>query len=63
MNVLLLLFQTDTVDEIATVKFAYVQWVGELVKPMSRGKISTHKGALENHFKVSGAWSGWSLMT
>ena len=40
-------------DGIDTVKFAYVQWVGENVKPMSKAKVSTHKGALENQFKVS----------
>lgn len=40
------------VDDIPTVKFVYLQWVGELVKPMSKAKVSTHKGALENHFKV-----------
>ena len=39
-------------DDIPTVKFAYVQWVGEEVKPMTKAKTSTHKGALENHFKV-----------
>lgn len=41
---------TDIVDDIPTVKFAYVQWVGENVKPMSRAKISTHKGTIEQAF-------------
>ena len=40
-------------DGIATVKFAYIQWVGEEVKPMVKAKTSTHKGALENQFKVT----------
>ena len=41
---------TDMVDEIATVKFVYIQWVGEGVKPMSKAKISTHKGDIEKIF-------------
>lgn len=41
------------VDEIATVKFVYIQWVGEGVKPMSKAKISTHKGDIEKIFYVS----------
>ena len=45
--------QTDVVDDIATVKFVYIQWVGESVKTMTRAKISTHKGDLEAEFKVS----------
>jgi len=42
---------TDVVDEIPTVKFVYIQWVGESVKTMTRAKISTHKGDLEEVFK------------
>ena len=45
--------QTDVVDDIPTVKFVYVQWVGNDVKPLSKAKISTHKGALEEMFYVS----------
>ena len=51
-------------DGISTVKFAYIQWVGENVKPMAKAKVSTHKGALENHFKVSVMsiqWHGGAL--
>lgn len=47
-----LFLQKDVVDGIDTVKFAYIQFVGEEVKPMAKAKVSTHKGALENHFKV-----------
>ena len=39
-------------DGINTVKFAYVQWVGEGVRPMAKAKASTQKGALECCFKV-----------
>lgn len=42
---------TDVVDDIATVKFVYIQWVGESVKPMTKAKISTHKGVVEDLFK------------
>lgn len=45
--------QTDIVDDIPTVKFVYIQWVGNDVKPLSKAKISTHKGALEEMFYVS----------
>lgn len=45
--------QTDIVDDIATVKFVYLQWMGNDVKPLSKAKISTHKGALEEMFYVS----------
>lgn len=41
----------DLVDEIPTIKFAYVQWMGEGCKPMSKAKVSTNKGALEEIFK------------
>jgi hypothetical protein len=55
------------VDGFSTVKFAFIQWVGENVKPVAKAKVSTQKGALENHFKVS--WymkrcgrGGWVLL-
>ena len=44
--------QTDVVDDIPTVKFAFIQWVGESVKPMAKAKLSTFKGSLEDLFKV-----------
>lgn len=40
----------DTVDGIATVKFVFITWVGENVKPMTKGKISTHKSTIEKAF-------------
>lgn len=41
---------TDTVDDITTVKFVHIQWVGCNVKPMMRAKISTNKGIMEEAF-------------
>ncbi|KAL4219704.1 hypothetical protein ACF0H5_022274 [Mactra antiquata] len=41
---------TDVVDSIATVKFAFIMWVGNNVKPMTKAKISTHKGTIEETF-------------
>lgn len=41
---------TDVVDEITTVKFVYIIWVGNGVKPMTKAKISTHKGTAEQLF-------------
>lgn len=43
----------DVVDEISTVKFVFITWVGEGVKPMTKGKISTHKSTVEKVFHVS----------
>lgn len=40
----------DVVDEISTVKFVFITWVGESVKPMTKGKISTHKSTVEKAF-------------
>lgn len=34
-------------------KFVFIQWVGENVKPMTKGKISTHKSTVEKAFHVS----------
>ncbi|ELU18834.1 hypothetical protein CAPTEDRAFT_226752, partial [Capitella teleta] len=31
---------TDIIDEIETVKFVYVYWVGDLTKPMFKGQVS-----------------------
>jgi len=53
INVHCIFVQTDVVDDIPTVKFVYIQWVGNDVKPLSKAKISTHKGALEEMFYVS----------
>ncbi|XP_025114512.1 uncharacterized protein LOC112576354 isoform X2 [Pomacea canaliculata] len=41
---------TDKVDDITTVKFVYIVWIGESTKPMTRAKISTHKGVAEQTF-------------
>lgn len=41
---------TDKVDDIVTVKFTFIQWIGSQVKPMRKAKISTHKGVLEKTF-------------
>lgn len=37
-------------DDITTVKFVYICWVGTKVKPMAKAKISTHKGTAEEIF-------------
>ncbi|CAB4002606.1 1-acyl-sn-glycerol-3-phosphate acyltransferase epsilon [Paramuricea clavata] len=41
---------TDVVDDISTVKFVYIQWVGDNVKPLVKAKTSTHKADLEQIF-------------
>ncbi|XP_045197912.2 uncharacterized protein LOC123552361 [Mercenaria mercenaria] len=40
----------DVVDDITIVKFVYIIWVGNSVKPMTKAKISTHKGIAESTF-------------
>ncbi|KAJ8300123.1 hypothetical protein KUTeg_021642 [Tegillarca granosa] len=41
---------TDTVDDITTTKFVYINWIGSKTKPMTKAKVSTHKGAAEEIF-------------
>ncbi|XP_046365847.2 uncharacterized protein LOC124141792 [Haliotis rufescens] len=41
---------SDVVDDIVTVKFVFITWVGTKVKPMAKAKISTHKGSMEKVF-------------
>eukprot|EP01100_Stratorugosa_tubuloviscum_P002126 TRINITY_DN1487_c0_g1_i1.p1 TRINITY_DN1487_c0_g1~~TRINITY_DN1487_c0_g1_i1.p1 ORF type:complete len:334 (+),score=173.54 TRINITY_DN1487_c0_g1_i1:94-1095(+) len=41
---------TDRVDESVTTKFIYLNWVGPNVSPMTKGKITTHKGSVESFF-------------
>lgn len=41
---------TDVVDNYTVTKFVYIIWVGNSVKPMTKAKISTHKGIAESAF-------------
>ncbi|CAH1796629.1 unnamed protein product [Owenia fusiformis] len=41
---------TDVVDDITTVKFVYINWIGETVKPMTKAKTSTYKASIEELF-------------
>ena len=45
--------QTDIVDDIPTVKFVYIQWIGESTKIMTKAQAATHKGGVEEVFNVS----------
>ena len=45
--------QTDVVDDIPTVKFVYIQWIGEATKIMAKASVTTHKGGVEEVFSVS----------
>jgi len=40
----------DTYDDIRTVKFVYIYWVGESVKPLTKGKLSAYTGPVEQLF-------------
>lgn len=41
---------TDVYDEIQTVKFVYLYWIGERVKPLTKGKVSAYSGPVEKIF-------------
>lgn len=41
---------TDIVDDIPTVKYCLVCWVGDNVKPLDKGKLTTQKGAIDKIF-------------
>ena len=45
--------QTDVLDDIPTVKFVYIQWIGEGTKIMAKASVTTHKGGVEEVFSVS----------
>ncbi|CAG5119640.1 unnamed protein product [Candidula unifasciata] len=40
---------TDS-DDITTIKFVYIVWIGTDVKPLTKAKVSTHKGMAEALF-------------
>jgi hypothetical protein len=44
---------TDTYDDIRTVKFVYIYWMGEKVKPLTKGKLSAYAGPVEQLFSPS----------
>jgi hypothetical protein len=46
-----LLRTEDKVDNSVTTKFVFVNWVGESVSPMVKGRISTHKGTINEFFE------------
>eukprot|EP00761_Pharyngomonas_kirbyi_P012191 gb/GECH01012218.1/.p1 GENE.gb/GECH01012218.1/~~gb/GECH01012218.1/.p1 ORF type:complete len:344 (+),score=106.10 gb/GECH01012218.1/:1-1032(+) len=39
---------TEQIDDSITVKFAYVNFVGNSVRPMMRGRANTHHGAIQD---------------
>jgi hypothetical protein len=41
---------TDIVDDIPTVKFVYIKWIGETTKIMTKAQVATHKGGVEEVF-------------
>lgn len=46
---------TDVYDDIKTVKFVYIYWIGEAVKPLTKGKLSAIAGPVEQLFSPSHA--------
>jgi len=41
---------SDVIDDITTIKFVYIYWVGENVKPLTKGKVSAYAGPIEKIF-------------
>ena len=46
-----LLRVTDQIDATATVKLVFITWIGEYVKPMTKAKVTTHKGTVQALFE------------
>jgi hypothetical protein len=44
---------TEKIDESQTVKFCFVNWVGEKINRMQRAVLGTHSGAVKELFAVS----------
>ena len=42
---------TDNIDKTVAVKFVFVTFLGESVPPMKKGKITTFKGTVTEHFE------------
>lgn len=40
----------DVLDGIKTIKFVYIYWIGDEVKPMTKGKVSSVTGTVERCF-------------
>jgi len=45
-----LLRKTLQIDESLTVKFAFIQWIGENIDRMHKARLGTHKGAINELF-------------
>ncbi|XP_033119532.1 uncharacterized protein LOC117118910 [Anneissia japonica] len=45
--------KTEIVHEVPTIKFIFITWVGENVKPMTKAKVSTKKSAVQDIFKTA----------
>ncbi|XP_022107952.1 uncharacterized protein LOC110988584 isoform X2 [Acanthaster planci] len=46
-----LLRVSNEIDDISTIKFVYITWVGSKVKPMTKAKVATHKGVCGEMFQ------------
>jgi hypothetical protein len=47
-----LLRQTDQIDDSVTVKFAFINWIGDQVPRMQRARISVHLPIVKEFFGV-----------
>lgn len=47
-----LLRKTDKIDESLTIKFVFINWVGENIDRMHRARLGTYQGAVRELFAV-----------
>jgi len=45
--------QTDQIDDSITVKFAFINWIGDNTPRMQKAKVSIHRGGVTNLIGVS----------
>ncbi|KAK2164801.1 hypothetical protein NP493_1398g00049 [Ridgeia piscesae] len=50
-QVMYALYRTsDCIDDIKTVKFVYIYWIGEKTRPLMKGKVSAYSGPIQHIF-------------
>ncbi|KAI0208924.1 hypothetical protein LSAT2_006397 [Lamellibrachia satsuma] len=50
-QVMYALYRTsDCIDDIKTVKFVYIYWIGEATRPLMKGKVSAYSGPIQQIF-------------